>query len=66
MSEQKVSVSVEHSINIKFLTAERGQPSEILQRLEKQFAEVCLSRTRVIEWCKTFRDEERESGEHAA
>ena len=66
MSEQKVSVSVEQRIIIKFLTAEGAQPSEILQMLEKQFGEACLSRTRVFEWYKTFRESARVSGEHAA
>ena len=45
MSEQKVSISIEQRIVIRFLTAERVQTSEILQRLENQFAETCLSRT---------------------
>ena len=56
MSEQKVSVSVEQRIMIKFLTAEGVQPSEISQRLEKQYGEACLSRIRVFEWCKIFRE----------
>ena len=47
MSEQNVSVTVEQRIIIKFLTAERVQPSEILQRLEIQFGEASLSRTLV-------------------
>ena len=56
-----MSVSVEQRIIIKFLTAERIQPSEILQRLEKQFGVSCLSNTLEFEWCKTFREErERE------
>ena len=67
MSEQKVSVSVEQRIIIKFLNAEWVQPSEILQRLENQFGEACLSRTWVFEWCKTFREErEREILENTA
>ena len=65
MSEQEVSVSMEQRIIIRFLTAEDVQHLEILQWLEKQFEEACLSKTRVLEWCKTFR-EGRESGEHVA
>ena len=57
MSEQKVSVSVEQRIIIKFLTAEGVQAMEVLHRLERQFEEACLSRTRVLEWCKIFREE---------
>ena len=71
MSEQKVSVSMEQGIIIKFLTIEGVQPSKILQRLEKQFGEACLYRTRVLEWCKTLREgrerereRERERKEH--
>ena len=58
MSEQKVLVSMEqHFTGInKFLTAEGVQPSGILQRLEKQFEEACLSRTWVFDWCTTFRE----------
>ena len=56
MSEEKLSVSVEQRIIIKFLTAEGVQPLEILQMLEKQFGDACLSRNRVFEWCKIFRD----------
>ena len=50
MSEQKMSVSVQQCIVIEFHTAGGVQLWEILQRLEKQFGEVCLSRTRVFEW----------------
>ena len=56
MSEQKVSVTVEQHIIIKFLTIEGIEPSEILHRLKTQFGEACLSITGVIEWCKTFRE----------
>ena len=53
---QKVSVSVEQRIIIKFISAEGVQPLEILQMIEKQFGVACLSGTRVFECCKTFRD----------
>lgn len=56
MSEQKVPWSVEQRIVIKFLVGENVQPSEILQRLKQQYGEECLSRTRVFEWCKTFKE----------
>ncbi|KAK7862353.1 hypothetical protein R5R35_006926 [Gryllus longicercus] len=56
MSEQKVPRCVEQRIIIKFLVGENVQPSEILQRLKKQYREECLSRTRVFEWCKCFRE----------
>ena len=61
MSEQEVSISMEQCIIIKFLTAEGVQPSEILQRLEKQFGEACFSRTRVFEWWKPFREGRKRS-----
>ena len=60
MSEQKVSINVEQRIIMKILTVGGAQQYEIFQRLEKQFEEACLSRTRVFELCKTFREEERE------
>ena len=58
MSEQKVSISVEQRIIINFLTAQGVQPSEIFQRLRKQFAEACLSRTRVVKCWKLSEREE--------
>ena len=51
ISEQKVSVSLEQRTVTKLLTAEGIQPPEILQRLEKQFGEACVSRTQVFELC---------------
>ena len=63
MNEQKVSVSVEQRIFIKFRTAEGIQSSEILQWLKKQFGEPCLSINRVLEWCENFREGKREKGE---
>lgn len=56
MSEQKVPRSVEQRIVIKLLVEENVQPFEILQRLKQQYGEECLSRTRVFEWCKCFRE----------
>ena len=56
MSEKEVPSSVQQRIIIKFLTAEDINPSEIHTRLYSQFGEKCLSRTRVFEWAKEFRD----------
>ena len=56
MSEQKVHRSVEQRIVIKFLVGENVPSAEIHHRLEQQYEEECLSRTRVFEWCKFFRE----------
>ena len=63
-SEQKVQVSVDKRIIIKFLTMNGSNYRKFLQRLEKQFGEACLSRTRVCEWFETFRERERERVEN--
>lgn len=66
MSEQKVPVSIEQRIIIKFLTRERVKPSEIFQRLTAQFGDQTLSRTRVFAWHKEFQEgrERVENEEH--
>jgi len=56
MSEQKVPQSVEQRIVIKFLIGENVPSTEIHHRLHQQYGEECLSRTRVFEWCKCFRE----------
>lgn len=56
MSEQHVPVLVAQRVIIKFLEKEGVQPAEILTRLQKQFGEECLSRTRVFAWCKSFKE----------
>ena len=54
MSEQKVSWSVEQCIVIKFLVGENVPSAEIHHRLQQQYGEEGLSRTRVFDWCKCF------------
>ena len=56
MSEQKVPWSVEQHIVIKFLVGENVPSAEIHHRLQQQYVEECLSRTRVFELCKCFRE----------
>jgi hypothetical protein len=55
MSEQKVPRRVEQRIVIKFL-GENVPSAEIHHRLQQQYGEECLSRTRVFEWYKCFRE----------
>jgi hypothetical protein len=55
-SEQKVPRSVEQRIVIKFLVGENVPSAESYHRLQQQSGEECLSRTRVFEWCKCFRE----------
>ena len=55
MSEQKVLWSVEQCIVIKFL-GENVLSTEMHHRLQQQYGEECLSRTRVFEWSKCFRE----------
>jgi hypothetical protein len=56
MSEQKVPRRVDQRIVIKFLVGEKVPSAEIHHRLQQQYGEECLSRTRVFEWCKCFRE----------
>ncbi|PNF16098.1 hypothetical protein B7P43_G03293 [Cryptotermes secundus] len=56
MSKQKLSRSVEQRIVIKFLVGENVRSTEIHHRPQQQYGEECLSRTRVFEWCKCFRE----------
>ena len=46
---------MEQRIVIKFL-GENVPFTEIHHRLQQQYGEECLSRTRVFEWCKCFRE----------
>ncbi|PNF41429.1 hypothetical protein B7P43_G13783 [Cryptotermes secundus] len=55
MSVQKVPLSVEQRIVIRFLR-ENVLSAEIHHRLQQQYGEECLSWTRVFEWCKCFRE----------
>lgn len=56
MSESSVHCSVEQRIIIKFLTNEGVNSTEILTRLRAQYGDQCLSKSRVFEWSKSFRD----------
>ncbi|PNF17588.1 hypothetical protein B7P43_G14505 [Cryptotermes secundus] len=55
MIEQKVPRSVNQLIVIKFL-GENVPSTEIHHGLQQQYEAECLSRTRVFEWCKCFRE----------
>ena len=65
-SEEKVWVSIQQCFIIKFLTAERVQPSKILQRHEKQFGKHVSPELKYSNGVKPSEREEREreSGEH--
>lgn len=54
MSETDLHISVEKRIIIKFLAKEGVNPTEILRRLQAQFGDNTLSRTRVFAWHKEF------------
>ncbi|KAJ8958605.1 hypothetical protein NQ318_016326 [Aromia moschata] len=66
MSEKGVHVSLEQWIIIKFLAKEGVNPTEILRRLQGQFGDNTLSRTRVFAWYKEFsgRREKDENQSH--
>ena len=57
MSEEKLSVSVEQLIIIKFHTAEVVQPSEIHQRLEKNLEKHVSSKLECLNGLKSSREE---------
>ncbi|KAJ8938580.1 hypothetical protein NQ318_013634 [Aromia moschata] len=54
MREKGVHVSVEQRIIIKILAKEGVNPTEILRRLQAQFGDNTLSRTRVFAWHNEF------------
>ena len=56
MAASSVSVAVEQRCVIKFLVKEKVKPAEIFRRLQAQYGEQTMSRTRVYEWCEQFRE----------
>jgi hypothetical protein len=56
MSEQLVPSAVVQCIADKFMTNEHVKPAEILKRFRAYFNDETLSRTRVYDWSKAFKD----------
>lgn len=56
MSEKEVPCFVAQRIIVKFLAKENVLPSEIFTRLQAQFEDKCMSKARVFDWAKKFRE----------
>ena len=56
MAENSVSARMEQRVVMKFLVNEGVKPADIYRRLQAQYGEETLSRSKIFEWCKHFKD----------
>ena len=56
MAENSVSVCMEQRVVMKFLVNEGIKPADIYRRLQAQYSDETLSRSKTFEWCKRFKD----------
>jgi hypothetical protein len=47
---------MEQRVVIKFLVNEGVKPTDIYRRLQTQYGDETLSRSKTFEWCKRFKD----------
>ena len=52
-------MSVEQQINLKFLVRLGKTPTEALKLLQEVYGDDTMSRTRLFEWFRRFKEEER-------
>jgi len=55
MADNSVSVCMEQHMVIKFLVNEGVKPADIYRRLQAQYGDETLSRSKTFEWCKRFK-----------
>ena len=53
-------MSVEQRINLKFLVRLRKTPTEALKLLQEVYGDDLMSRTRLFEWYRTFKEGRKE------
>lgn len=51
-----VSASTEQRVVMKFLVNEGVKPTDVYRRLQAQYGDETLSRSKIFEWCKRFKD----------
>ena len=56
MADNSVSVCMEQRVVMKFLVNEGVKPADIYRRLQAQYGDETLSRSKTSEWCKCFKD----------
>ena len=55
MADNSVSASMEQRVVMKFLVNEGAKPSDIYRRLQAQYGDETLSRSKTFEWCTRFK-----------
>jgi len=56
MADNSVSACMEQRVVMKFLVNEGVKPTDIYKRLQAQYGDETLSRSKTSEWCKCFKD----------
>ena len=55
MADNSVSACMEKRVVMKFLANEGVKPADIYRRLQAQYCDETLSRSKKSEWCKRFK-----------
>ena len=56
MADNSVSSCMEQRVVMKFLVNKGIKPPDIYRRLQAQYGDETLSRSKIFEWCKRFKD----------
>ena len=56
MGDNSVSACMEQHVVMKFLVNKGVKPADIYRRLQAQYGDETLSRSKTFEWCKRFKD----------
>jgi hypothetical protein len=56
MAGNSVSACMGQRVVMKFLVNEGAKPADIYRRLQAQYGDETLSRSKTFEWCKRFKD----------
>jgi len=56
MPDNSVSAYIKQRVVEKFLVNEDIKPPDIYRRLQAQYGDEALSRSKTVEWCKRFKD----------
>lgn len=56
MACNRVTPSMEQRVVMQFLINEGVKPVDIHRRLQAQFGDQTLSRSKTLEWCKSFQE----------
>ena len=55
MADNSVSACMEQRVMMKFLVNEGVKPADIYRRLQAQYGDETLNRSKTFEWCKRFK-----------